>query len=94
MHLSLRDEKQTFVRSVMAQKYCASMDELESCRTASDVLQASSERCHASSQAFACFFTLSSGWWYSACTASSSVCRLDIRACKSIESARPAKQKW
>ena len=71
-------QRRTFVRSVMAQKYCASTVAFESCRTASEVVHASSERCQCSSQVLACFFTASSGWWYSACTASSKVCR-DIR---------------
>lgn len=73
-HAHARALALALVRSVCAQKYWASMLELGSCSTASEVDQASTDSCHCSSQLLACALTLGSGCWYRACRAAASCC--------------------
>ena len=61
----------TLVRSVCAQKSLASKGAAPSWSMASEMLHASTFRCHCSSHALACFLTLSSCTWYRVCRACS-----------------------
>lgn len=64
-----KHQRITFVRRVRAQKYRTSSSALGSLRIALEMDHAAWDDCQASSHSFACFFTLSSGWWYNALTA-------------------------